>query len=585
MSTVKSNKKFGQLLLESGLITSAQLDEALLCQKEAGGRIGEVVVKLGFINEAQLQEVVAKKLDLPLLSLSDLEIDPETVKLIPADTARQYAVIAVFKMGNALTVAMADPLNFVAVDKIAYTTKMEIRRVVATESEIEAAIDKYYSISDTMGQTMERIESSAARTDDAKLIELQDLKDISSDMPVVDLTNAIIARAVKRKASDIHLQPDQNVLKIRFRVDGLMEEVAVLPGSIYPAIISRVKVMSNIDVSEKRLPQDGRFRLNFNKNDIDFRVSTLPTIFGEKTVIRILDKSNLVLDLSQMGFSPRHYQKWLDIIDRPEGLILITGPTGSGKTTTLYAVLKRLNSPQKNIVTVEDPVEYKIGNLTQVQINDKAGLHFAGALRSIVRQNPDILMVGEIRDLATAEISIRASLTGHLVLSTLHTSDAPVTVGRLIDMGVEPYLVSTSITAILAQRLVRVVCRHCSQEVEADDAIRHKILPRLANPDTRFHRGTGCPRCNNSGYAGRTAIHELLIVTPEIKNMITRKADHVELREAALRSGMISLLDDGLEKASRGITTLEEILRVTHYEDFVSGYKTEMKEKANAIAI
>jgi type IV pilus assembly protein PilB len=582
---LNKNKKLGQLLIESDLITEAQLNKALDYQKKQGGRIGEALVSLGIIGEDKIQEILADKLNVPKLSLNDIELDKDVVNLIPAAIARQYSLIAIFKINNILTVAMSDPLNFVAIDKIVYLTNLEIKRLITTRSEIENAIDKYYTINETMGQTMDKIESDIIVGDDDRITELKDLDDISSDLPVVDLANAIIIKAIKRKASDIHIQPDNQILKVRYRVDGLMQEVAILPIKILSPLLSRFKVMSNIDVSEKRLPQDGRFRLHFNNNEIDFRISTLPSIYGEKIVIRILDKSNLVLDLSEMGFSSNNYSNWLKVIERPEGFVLITGPTGSGKTTTLYAVLNKLNKPEKNIMTVEDPVEYKIGNITQVQINEKAGLHFSNSLRSIVRQNPDILMVGEIRDLATAEIAVRASLTGHLVLSTLHTSDAPVTPTRLIDMGLEPYLVSSSLTAVLAQRLVRTICPNCKIETQPDDAVKLSIIQKLETPDKTFYYGKGCPRCNQTGYRGRTAIHELLIMSPNLKEMIIRKVSHVDLRHTALNEGMISLFDDGLAKVFAGITTIEEVLRVTHFEDRLSDNRPAVEVLENALQI
>ncbi len=580
------HKKLGQVLIESGLISEKQLETALNHQKQMGGRIGDIIIKLGYISEDRLQEAIAEKLNLPKLSLSDLEIDPRLVSVLPAEIARRYTVIPIFKVGNVLTLAMDDPLNYVALDEIAYHTRLDIKRVVATRSEIEIAIDKYYSIADTMGrQTMDKIETSSSQFAENQALDIASTEGITSDMPVVELVNVIIAKAIKRKASDIHLEPGEQNFRIRYRVDGLMCEVAVLPASVHVPVISRIKVMSNIDVSEKRVPHDGRFRIGYKNRQIDFRVSTLPIIFGEKAVIRILDKSNILLDLSQMGFSEKNYQLWLEAVDRPDGLILITGPTGSGKTSTLYAVLNRLNKPEKNIVTVEDPVEYKIPMLNQVQINEKAGLVFANALRSIVRQNPDILMVGEIRDLATAEISIRASLTGHLVLATLHTSDAPVAAGRLIDMGVEPYLVSTSLTAVLAQRLVRVICENCKEETLPNLSFFEDLKRRWNRRDIKFYRGSGCPRCSQTGYAGRTAIHELMVVTPELKDLITQKASHIELRRQAIKTGMVSLWDDGLMKAANGITTVEEALRVCHNEDSKLNQKQVVGEVENALDV
>ncbi|OQX92833.1 MAG: hypothetical protein B6D58_00955 [candidate division Zixibacteria bacterium 4484_95] len=578
-------QKLGELLIQSGLISKSQLENALEHQRRSGGRIGSILVELGYITEDRLQEVIAEKLNLPKLSLADLEIDVNVVKLLPAEVARRYTVIPIFLIGNVLTVTMDDPLNFVAIDEIVYNTKMEVKRVVATKSEIEAAIDKYYSITDTMSKTMDRLEAPITTHAEDKIVDLEKKEDISADMPAVELVDAIIGQAVKSKASDIHFEPDERNFRIRFRIDGLMREVAALELHIHQPVVSRLKVMSKIDISEKRLPQDGRFRMIFRNNPIDFRVSTMPTVFGEKVVIRILDKSNLMLNLNQMGFSESNYSKWLDVINRPEGLILITGPTGSGKTTTLYAVLSELNTPEKNIVTVEDPVEYNLPMINQVQVSEKTGLIFANALRSIVRQDPDIIMVGEIRDLATAEISIRASLTGHLVLSTLHTSDAPVAAVRLIDMGVEPYMVSTSMTAILAQRLVRVICPNCREETLPDLALVKEYMERWNLPDVTFYRGKGCPRCNNTGFEGRTAIHELMVLNPVLKDIISRKASHTDIRRAALRAGMVSLLDDGLQKASKGITTVEEVLRVCHNEDSKLEQSHNVSLKKDAIPI
>lgn len=560
-------KKLGQLLIESGLLSEQQLETALKQQSGSKKRIGEIVIELGYITEDQLQQTIAEKLNLPKLLLTDIEIDPNIVKILPAEMARRFTVIPIFKIRNVLTIVMDDPLDFVAVDEIVYFTGLDVKRVVATKSEIVIAIDKYYSLADTMGQTMDRIEHRAGQLNEAQVLKIVTTDGISGDMPVVELVNVVIAKAIKSKASDIHLETDDQNFRIRYRVDGLMREEAVLVASIHQPVVSRIKVMSDIDVSEKRLPQDGRFRIQYDKRQIDFRVSTLPTIFGEKVVIRILDQGNLLIDLSQMGFSETNYKEWLSVIDRPEGLVLITGPTGSGKTSTLYAVLKKLNTPERNIVTVEDPVEYHLPMINQVQVNEKAGLVFANALRSIVRQNPDILMVGEIRDLPTAEITIRASLTGHMALSTLHTSDAPVAASRLIDMGVEPYLVSSALTAVLAQRLVRVICPNCRVEIQPGQVLFNELLNRWNRPDIKFYKGQGCARCNHTGYAGRTAIHELMVVSPELKDLISRKASHIDLRRAAIGSGMVSLLDDGLMKAAEGKTTIEEVLRVCHNED------------------
>lgn len=557
-------------MVSSGVITESQLEEALNLQRNSDEKlkIGQILVRMGAVpDEDTIYEHLSRQLDIAYVKLSDIQLKHEIVELIPLDIARRFTVIPIFHIGSVLTIAMHDPFDLIAVDEIAYHTKLEVKRAIATRLEIEAAIDKYYSITDTVNISTDRIESEAARLATDQILQVVDDLRISSNQPVVDLVDALVVKGVKDRASDIHLEATEHDFVVRYRVDGLMKEMATLSARVHQPVVARIKVMSNMDVSEKRLPQDGRFRMNINGKLIDFRVATLPTIFGEKVAIRVLDKSNLLVDLSQMGFSQANYEKWLEIINRPEGLVLITGPTGSGKTTTLYAVLKELNSPEKSIVTVEDPVEYHLAKITQVQINEKAGLVFANTLRSIVRQNPDILMVGEIRDLATAEISIRASLTGHLVLSTLHTSDAPVAVGRLIDMGIEPYLVSSSVTAVLAQRLVRVLCDNCKEEAYLDTPLTKEFQERNRLPEVTFFQGRGCPRCDESGFIGRTAIHELMVLSSELKDLISAKASHIDLRRAALRTGMISLLDDGLLKASKGITTVEEILRVCHSED------------------
>jgi type IV pilus assembly protein PilB len=391
-------------------------------------------------------------------------------------------------------------------------------------------------------------------------------KEISGDMPVVKLINLIIYRGIKSKASDLHLDPDESGLRVRFRIDGIMHDVARLPKTLIAGAVSRVKVMANMDVSEKRLPQDGRFQTKFKDSLVDFRVSSLPTHFGEKIAIRILDKSGLILDISKMGFSDSNLKKWLELIKRPEGMILITGPTGSGKTSTLYATLAKISTPEKSVVTVEDPIEYNLPLVTQVQINEKAGLTFALALRSIVRQNPNIVMVGEIRDIATAEISVRASMTGHLVFSTLHTSDAPVAISRLIDMGIEPYLVSTSISAVLAQRLVRVLCNNCRAEEKNIDGPTQELLERFDFGGV-IYKPVGCTKCSMTGFSGRTAINELLVMSPQLQELANRKAPHVELRRQALAEGLISLRADGLLKVAAGITTIDEVVRVSHDDD------------------
>jgi type IV pilus assembly protein PilB len=566
MAAKAFKKRLGELLLESGAITPDQLQIALKNQKETGQRIGSILISLGMLTEEKLTQVIARKLQIPYVNLDDMVIDKEVARAVSAELARKHLVIPVFRIGNVLTVAFYDPLDYIAIDEISYYSKMKIKRVVASKSQIEAAIEASYSIDEAADRAVEVIKSEniAINVDE---IDPDSQEDIKGDMPVVKLVNMVVARGVVMRASDIHFDPDESGLRVRFRIDGLMKDVSVLPLTLIPGVVSRIKVMASMDVSEKRLPQDGRFQARFKKNFVDFRVSSLPTAFGEKIGIRILDKSTVVLNLQKMGFSLNNLKRWQELIARPEGLILITGPTGSGKTTTLYATLGRISTAEKSVVTVEDPIEYNLPLITQVQINEKAGLSFATSLRSIVRQNPDILMVGEIRDLATAEIAVRASMTGHLVLSTLHTSDAPVALNRLIDMGIEPYLVSSAVSCVLAQRLVRKLCSACKYEVEDMDPATRDLLERYGLP-ARIYRAKGCPKCIFQGYSGRTAIHELLIMEPDLRALVNMKVPHENLRQKAVDLGMISLRADGLSKAVEGVTSVEEIMRVSHDHDF-----------------
>lgn len=577
MATKTFKKRIGELLLESGAISPDQLEIALKRQKETGQRIGSVLISLRMLTEEKLMLAIAKKLDIPHVNLKDMVIDRDIAGVISADLARKHLLIPIFKIQNVLTVAMYDPLDFIALDELAYQIKLEIKRVVAAKSQIEAAIESSYSIDEAVGRAVEDIKTdNVAITVDEMDTDLQ--SDISSDMPVVKLVNIVIARAIIMRASDIHLDPDENGLRVRFRVDGLMKDVSSLPRALIAGVVSRIKVMSNMDVSEKRLPQDGRFQARFKKSLIDFRVSSLPTAFGEKMAIRILDKTGLILELHKMGFSKQNLEMWMNVISRTEGLLLITGPTGSGKTTTLYATLSNISTPEKSVVTVEDPIEYNLPAITQIQINEKAGLNFASSLRSIVRQNPDVLMVGEIRDLATAEIAVRASMTGHMVLSTLHTSDAPVALTRLIDMGIEPYLVSSAISCVLAQRLIRILCSHCKEEIEDIDPATRNLLGKYKLPP-RVFQAKGCPKCVFQGYTGRTSIHELLVMDSTLKSMVNLKVPHEQLRQQALNLGMISLRADGLAKVVEGVTTIEEVMRVSHDDD-LSCVRTEAKEES-----
>ena len=561
--------KIGQQLIKENKLTTEQLRDAMDIHRQTGEKIQDVLIKNGLISEEDFLEVHSKILGIPRAHLESSLVDKSIINEIPLSMAKKYRVVPIVKLEEELTVAMSNPLDVYAIDAIQYYTKCKLLVSLASDKEIDQAIDKYYSLKDSMDQVVAGIheeESDNQLLDEE--IEEEDISEMSinedsDESSVIKLVNLIILQSIKDKASDIHFEPDEKEFRVRNRIDGILHEMFNPPKSLQANIISRIKIMADMDVSERRVPQDGRFSLKYGKKEIDIRASILPTVDGEKAVLRILDKSSTILKLEDMGFSSADLEKWLDILNKTEGIILITGPTGSGKTTTLYAVLNRLNSIEKNIVTVENPVEYKLNLINQVNVNPKAGLTFAGGLRSILRQDPDIIMIGEIRDGETAEIAIRSALTGHLVLSTLHTNDAPSAIARLIDMGLEPFLVESSLIAVLAQRLVRKLCPKCAQEIKLDD----DIIARLKVPDwlqlDKVYRGSGCPDCNYSGYHRRTAIHELLLVDESIRKSIISGASTDEIRNVARKSGMRTLKEDGLLKVSKQLTTVEEVLRVT----------------------
>ncbi len=551
-------KKIGDILIEKGLITAAQLEDALSHQKTTGGKLGEILVQKRLITEEQLTVTISERLNIPKISLNALVIDPRVISTVPVEVARRYSLIPIFRIGNVLTVAMSDPLNIIALDELKYITQCDVRRVVSLNSEIKAAIEEYYSVADSMSEVIRGYpELGAAKTPEPSPVASRD-----SDAPVVRLVDLIINRAVKEHASDIHIEPDEKSLRIRYRVNGVMKEEASPPKALQAELISRIKVAAELDVSERRLPQDGRMMARVDDFDIDLRISTLPTIHGEKVVIRILDKRILRFGLEDLGFTPEILDRWRTLIQKKEGIILITGPTSSGKTTTLYSVLQELNSAEKNIITVEDPVEYSIPFINQVQVNEKAGLTFAGLLRHILRQNPDIVMIGEIRDTETAMMALRSALTGQLVFSTLHTNDAPASITRLIDMGLEKYLAASALEGILAQRLVRSNCPHCKESYRPDFASL-----RLANLENSldkvdFKHGVGCNKCRMTGYLGQTGIYELLTVDDAVYEMIISGAPETQIRDYIRRQGYKPLFEAGLEKVRSGQISLEELLRV-----------------------
>jgi type IV pilus assembly protein PilB len=559
--------RLGEILLKANLITQSQLDQALAQQKIEGGRIGSILTKLGFVKEEEVAQCLGHKYGIPYVDLDAQAIDASVSRLIPPAIAHKHLVIPVAKVGTTLTMAMADPTNVFAVDDIKFMTGLNVRLMIATESSVRRAIDRYYDASETLQTVMASIEDAAMEVmEDQEDLNpnIGELKQAVEEAPVVKLVNLILAEAIKRGASDIHLEPYERVFRIRLRIDGVLYEVMSPPMSMKNAIISRLKIMADLDISERRLPQDGRMKVKFKGKEVDFRVSTLPTLFGEKVVMRLLDKSNLTLDLSKLGFEPQALAHFEEAIRAPYGMILVTGPTGSGKTTTLYAALDRLNQLETNIMTAEDPVEFNIRGINQVQIREAIGLTFAAALRAFLRQDPDVIMVGEIRDYETAEIAVKAALTGHLVLSTLHTNDAPSAVTRLLNMGVEPFLVASSVILILAQRLLRRICSQCKVPVSVPQkALVDVGLSEEEAASLTCYKGNGCDACSGTGYKGRIAIYEVLSLTPDLRDLILSGASAVDIKRAAIAHGMRTLRMSGLAKLKEGITTVQEVVRVT----------------------
>lgn len=561
-----TKKKLGDLLKERGYIDDSQLQVALDEQKSTGKRLGHILVEGGVITEEQLLEAISDRLSIPKVTLDAMVIDPAVVQRVPVEMARRYTLIPVFAIGNTLTLAMADPLNFIAIDEIKYHTGCEIKRAVATISEIKEAIHQYYSVADSLKEIIGGPRDGA----DPLLSDIRSSAESKeTESPIIKLVDLIITKAVKDRASDIHIEPDENTLRVRYRVSGAMREEASPPKTMQRELISRIKIAADLDVSEKRLPQDGRFISWVDRSPVDLRVSTLPTIHGEKVVIRILDQRNLMHSFKELGFGESILEAWSNIIQKPEGLILLSGPTSSGKTSTLYATLQSINSIEKNIITVEDPVEYSLPLINQIQINEKAGLTFPTSLRAILRQNPDIVMIGEIRDSETAKMAIRSSLTGHLVFSTLHTNDAPSAITRLIDMGIENYMVVSALRGVMAQRLVRVNCPNCLKSYEPSEQILKRAGLLNTNHGIKFSRGAGCTQCKGTGFKGQTGVFEYLEVTSEISEMILTGASLAAIRDAGRRTGYVPLFEAGLEKVAASMVCLEELLKETsNIEDY-----------------
>jgi type IV pilus assembly protein PilB len=606
--------KLGDLLLRSKLITPDQLEAALKSQREEGGKLGEALVRVGAVTENDITETLSQQFGVPSIDLANFEIDPSVIKIVPGDVARKYGVLPVNKTGATLTIAMGDPTNVFAMDDIKFMTGYNVEPVVASEVALRKAIEKHYgtprsvvlkeqkqqqrgsfaastNLDDVMQTSALTVDDMAGvglgelnmdeitgidegadvdvlKQDEGQEIDLADIAKSTESAPIIKVSNLILIEALKAGASDIHVEPYEKEFRVRFRIDGILHNIMALPMRVRDPLISRLKIMAKLDISEKRLPQDGRIKIRLRveerSRDLDLRVSTVPAQFGEKVVMRLLDKTKLQLDMTQLGFEPEPLRRFKDAIDRPYGIVLVTGPTGSGKTNTLYSAIAQLNDPTVNIMTAEDPIEFNLAGINQVQMKEQIGLTFASALRAFLRQDPDIVLVGEIRDFETAEIAVKAALTGHLVLSTLHTNDAPSTINRLMNMGIEPFLVATSINAICAQRLVRRICSQCAEDVETPPQMLIQVGFAPDEVKTlKIKRGRGCERCNNAGYKGRVGLYECLQFSDEIRDMILSGASSIELKRKAIEEGMVSLRMAGLQKIRDGVTTLEEVLRET----------------------
>jgi type IV pilus assembly protein PilB len=597
--------KLGEILVRENLISPQNLREALDYQREHGGRLGYNLVKLGLISDDMITAVLSRQYGIPSVNLELFQIDESVLRLIPQEVAQKYSVLPLSRVGATLTLAMVDPTNVFAMDDIKFMTGLNVEPVVVAEASVQQAIAKYYGtsreielasvsveeaafegagakssngrgggITDADLVSLDSIDFDVDRTEDVEVlddneeIDLSTLSRMSEDAPVVRLVNVLLVDALRRGASDIHIEPYEKELRIRFRIDGVLYDVMHPPLKLRDALISRVKIMSKLDISEKRLPQDGRIKIKVKvdarSRELDFRVSTLPTLFGEKVVLRLLDKENLMLDMTKLGFEPESLVKFQRNISKPYGMVLVTGPTGSGKTNTLYSALQSLNTIETNIMTAEDPVEFNLMGINQVQMKEQIGLNFAAALRSFLRQDPNIILVGEIRDFETAEIAIKAALTGHLVLSTLHTNDAPSTISRLMNMGIEPFLVATSVNLIQAQRLIRRVCKDCKTQLPTPpEALIEVGFSAEEAAKMKTYKGKGCATCNNTGYKGRIGLYEVMEITDEVRELILIGASALELRKKAIDDGMISLRESGLHKIRAGVTTVEEVVRET----------------------
>jgi type IV pilus assembly protein PilB len=565
--------RLGEILVKESLISQDQLQKALEYQRANGGKLGSCLTKMGFITDDDITGVLSRQYGVPSINLKYYEIDPSVIRLIPQDTALRYQVVPLSRVGSVLTIAMTDPTNVFAMDDVKFMTGFNVEPVVASESAIADAISRFYGGSHSNGEELTNLmrdlvdEELELASDEAEL-DAASLEKAAEEAPIIKLVNLILTDSVKRGASDIHLEPYETELRVRFRIDGMLQTVMTPPLKVKDAITSRMKIMAKLDIAEKRLPQDGRIMIKYKaegkKKELDFRVSTVPTLYGEKIVLRLLDKENLRLDMTKLGFEQESLAKFERSILKPYGMVLVTGPTGSGKTNTLYSSVARLNQVDTNIMTAEDPVEFQLGGINQVQMKEQIGLNFAAALRAFLRQDPNIILVGEIRDFETAEIAVKAALTGHLVLSTLHTNDAPSTISRLMNMGIEPFLVATSVNLICAQRLVRRICSNCKEEVEVPPQVLIDAgFGEEELKTTKIYHGKGCNICNKGGYKGRTGLYEVMEINDELRELILVGASALELKKKAVEQGMLTLRRSGLVKIAAGMTTMDEVLRET----------------------
>jgi len=561
-----NSNRLGELLVREKLISLAQLRQAQDEQQRSGQNLGYTLAKLGYISDNEITNFLSQQYRVPTVNLDEYEVDADILKLVAREQCEKHRVIPLSRAGSNLVVAMADPTNLNAIDDLKFLTGYNIDPVIASETAIQAAIERYFNVGPSYDEVMAGFDETeidfTAEDEDLNLMELERE---SEDAPVVRLVNMMLLNAIKKGASDIHIEPYEKKLRVRYRVDGVLQEEMTPPLKLKNAIASRVKIMSSLDIAERRLPQDGRIKLKLGKGrEMDFRVSVLPTLWGEKIVMRLLDKGNLQVDMQKLGFDPKALDDFLWAIHQPWGMVLVTGPTGSGKTTTLYSALTDLNKPGHNICTAEDPVEYNLHGINQCQMHDDIGLNFAASLRAFLRQDPDVIMVGEIRDFETAEISVKAALTGHMVLSTLHTNDAPATISRLLNMGIEPFLITASVNLVLAQRLARRICPDCKAPTTLDASVLAEAgITKEQAATAKFSKGVGCKSCNNTGYKGRVALYEVMRFTDPLKELVLQGSSTAELKMAAIKGGMSTLRASGIQKVLEGVTTAEEIMRVT----------------------